>query len=289
MAAPPVGHVRDGACRIIIGNIPDYVDADMLKPLFMEAGAIVSLELVYRADQQGGKPRHRGYGFCEYEDNVSRDAAVRNLNGRAVQGVSLRVKPADGAKEQHMRQHEAEMREVPRLELEAQTPIAQALKKLTLAEACEMMEQMKQLAADDEDKAARILDGNPQLCMAFLYIFYYFGLIERDPEAEQVITMKRKQKRKEKEREERDIKRRRRMGLEPPLEPPLAPSAAASPPPSPPPPTPQELELQQLPVADRQAIHALLPEQLAGFAATEREQLEAYQNIMKANPGKWLS
>ena len=41
-------------------------------------------------DKETGKPK--GYGFCEYRDPEAAMSAVRNLNGREINGRPLRVR-----------------------------------------------------------------------------------------------------------------------------------------------------------------------------------------------------
>eukprot|EP01064_Diplonema_japonicum_P037777 TRINITY_DN8965_c1_g3_i1.p1 TRINITY_DN8965_c1_g3~~TRINITY_DN8965_c1_g3_i1.p1 ORF type:complete len:188 (+),score=42.28 TRINITY_DN8965_c1_g3_i1:61-624(+) len=182
---------KNNACRVMISNIPDYMEPEDLRPIFEEVGPVKSLEFVYHANTGAGKKhKHKGYGFCEYFDVAGKDAAVANLSQRSINGVVLRVKPADGGKETAVKEHEAQQKIIPRLELDATTPIAQRLKELSLTEIYEAVEQMKQLVADDEEKSKEILKQNPQLCMAMLHIFYYMGIIRRDPEAEQTQRMR---------------------------------------------------------------------------------------------------
>jgi cleavage stimulation factor subunit 2 len=49
-------------------------------------------------DRESGKPK--GYGFCEYGDGATAMSAMRNLNGREVNGRNLRVDFADGGEKQ---------------------------------------------------------------------------------------------------------------------------------------------------------------------------------------------
>lgn len=47
-------------------------------------------------DRDTGKAK--GYGFCEFRDSDTALSAMRNLNGRDLNGRSLRVDFADGEK-----------------------------------------------------------------------------------------------------------------------------------------------------------------------------------------------
>ncbi|KAJ9449295.1 Cleavage stimulating factor 64 [Diplonema papillatum] len=184
--------------QVIVGNIPEGMDKEALRPIMEEVGRVKQLDLVYHPSRRGDNkmPRHKGYGFCEYFETAAKDAAIRNLSKRNINGAFLRIRSADGGRDHAMKTYEAEVKEAPRLDLEGNMPIAQALRKLTLAEVYEAMEQMKQFIDDQEDKASLILRDNPQLGMALLQVLYYMGIVTYDPEREQ----ERKQRQKEKAR-----------------------------------------------------------------------------------------
>ena len=179
--------------KIMVGNIPDYMTEAMLKPILEEAGTVVRIDMMHRASFG-----HKGYCFVEYADEASRDTAVRNLGTRAVNGIKLKITPMDGTKDERAlsRLYETEQKDVPKMELEATTPIAMALKRLPLSDVFEATEQLKHLAIADEAKAASILKENPQLGMAILHILYYMGVRDRDPERDQEDNQRRRDARK---------------------------------------------------------------------------------------------
>ena len=79
------------ACSVFVGNVPYDVDEEMLKVIFATVGPIVSLRLMY--DKVTRQPK--GYGFCEYRDQETAYAAMRNLNNVECGGRPLRVDWAD--------------------------------------------------------------------------------------------------------------------------------------------------------------------------------------------------
>eukprot|EP01060_Flectonema_neradi_P033631 TRINITY_DN569_c5_g1_i1.p1 TRINITY_DN569_c5_g1~~TRINITY_DN569_c5_g1_i1.p1 ORF type:complete len:304 (+),score=74.12 TRINITY_DN569_c5_g1_i1:53-913(+) len=189
------------AHKVSVSNIPEYMDEAMLRPILGEVGTVKELQFIYSAKQsrQGEKQRHIGQAFCEYEDAASREAAIRNLPARNVNGIFLVVKGYDSQSttEKIVQQQIVAEKEVPHMDLESSSPIAEALKKLSLSEVYEAMEQMKQLVETQESTARQILKANPQLSMAILHIFYYMGVIHYEPEE----TMKRQSTMRHKNRE----------------------------------------------------------------------------------------
>ena len=174
------------AHKVSVSNIPEYMDEITLRPILEEVGPVKELQFIYSAKQsrQGEKQRHIGQAFCEYEDAASREAAIRNLPARNVNGIFLVVKGYDSQSttEKMVQQQIVAEKEVPHMDLESSSPIAEALKKLSLSEVYEAMEQMKQLVLTQETTARQILKSNPQLSMAILHIFYYMGVIHYEPE-----------------------------------------------------------------------------------------------------------
>ena len=59
--------VMDKSLRsVFVGNIPYEATEEKLKDIFSEVGPVTTFKLVY--DRETGKPK--GYGFCEYKDQV---------------------------------------------------------------------------------------------------------------------------------------------------------------------------------------------------------------------------
>ncbi len=84
---------RPGVVPVFVGNISFDTTEEMVRDIFAEVGPVVAVRLVTSKDS--GKPK--GYGFVEFPDSVTAEAAVRNLNGRELAGRALRVDFAEHA------------------------------------------------------------------------------------------------------------------------------------------------------------------------------------------------
>ncbi|KAF0975146.1 hypothetical protein FDP41_005899 [Naegleria fowleri] len=85
---------RNPSRCVFIGNIAYDAPLEKLKQLFNEAGQVVNFRMVY--DRETNKPK--GYAFCEFIDEASAMAAMKNLDGRDFNGRKLRVDFADNNK-----------------------------------------------------------------------------------------------------------------------------------------------------------------------------------------------
>ncbi|KAG2392695.1 hypothetical protein C9374_011420 [Naegleria lovaniensis] len=85
---------RNPSRCVFIGNIAYDAPLEKLKQLFNEAGTVVNFRMVY--DRETNKPK--GYAFCEFGDETSAMAAMKNLDGRDFNGRKLRVDFADNNK-----------------------------------------------------------------------------------------------------------------------------------------------------------------------------------------------
>lgn len=72
---------------IFVGNIPYDADENSIRQLFSEVGHVRSFRLV--TDRDTGMPK--GFGFLEYGDIQTAQSAVRNLQGREINGRKLRI------------------------------------------------------------------------------------------------------------------------------------------------------------------------------------------------------
>ncbi|KAF4658602.1 Cleavage stimulation factor subunit 2 [Perkinsus chesapeaki] len=82
---------QNRSCSVFVGNVPYDVDEEQLKTIFSTVGPVVSFRLMH--DKVTGRPK--GYGFCEYADQETAYAAMRNLNNVECGGRPLRVDWAD--------------------------------------------------------------------------------------------------------------------------------------------------------------------------------------------------
>lgn len=79
--------------NIFVGNLPFTVTETDLRQLFEQHGPVQSIKLI--TDRESG--RSRGFGFIEM-DNSEADAAIKALNGMAMQGRNIKVNQAEARK-----------------------------------------------------------------------------------------------------------------------------------------------------------------------------------------------
>jgi len=77
--------------KLYVGNLPFSLGESDLRDLFEEHGAIESINVIM--DRDTGRPR--GFAFVEFEDASSADKAQRALDGREIDGRSIRVNEAN--------------------------------------------------------------------------------------------------------------------------------------------------------------------------------------------------
>jgi RNA recognition motif-containing protein len=77
------------ATRVFIGNLAVAVSDQELSALFAAYGKVLKAEVVR---SRGG--RGRGFGFVELSSETEAAQAIRELNGRELQGKALTVSPA---------------------------------------------------------------------------------------------------------------------------------------------------------------------------------------------------
>ena len=78
------------AKKLYVGNLPFSTTEADLRRLFEKHGTLASVAVI--TDRETG--RSRGFGFVEFADDASADAAVEALNGADFSGRSLRVNEA---------------------------------------------------------------------------------------------------------------------------------------------------------------------------------------------------
>ena len=78
------------AKKLYVGNVSFDMSDDELKEAFSEFGEIVSATIV--TDRVSG--RSRGFGFVEFTDEPSAQAAKEAMNGKSVMGRMLKVDDA---------------------------------------------------------------------------------------------------------------------------------------------------------------------------------------------------
>lgn len=73
--------------KLFIGSLPWAIDDQGLQELFSAYGEVVSARVI--TDRESG--RSRGFGFVEYNDEASAQAALNAMNGAEVQGRTITV------------------------------------------------------------------------------------------------------------------------------------------------------------------------------------------------------
>jgi RNA recognition motif-containing protein len=76
--------------KIYVGNLPWSATDASLQDAFSAFGEVTSASVV--TDRETG--RSRGFGFIEMEDGADADKAIRELDGRDLDGRAMRVNEA---------------------------------------------------------------------------------------------------------------------------------------------------------------------------------------------------
>jgi RNA recognition motif-containing protein len=77
--------------NIYIGNLAQGMTVDALKDLFVEFGEVESCKII--SDRRSGSSK--GFGFVEMPSNSEADQAIKNLNGKFIDGQNIKVNHAD--------------------------------------------------------------------------------------------------------------------------------------------------------------------------------------------------
>ena len=73
--------------NLYVGNLPYDLSEDDLRAAFAAYGEVASANII--TDRETG--RSKGFGFVEMPDNSSADAAIKGLNGSALNGRAIKV------------------------------------------------------------------------------------------------------------------------------------------------------------------------------------------------------
>ncbi len=73
--------------KVFVGNLPFAVTDEKLKTEFAKFGNVESARVV--TDKHTS--RSRGYGFVEFADQASAEAAIQGMNGQQMEGRPLTV------------------------------------------------------------------------------------------------------------------------------------------------------------------------------------------------------
>lgn len=81
--------------RLYVGNLPFHATEDLLSQHFATSGSVVSVSVVL--DHVTG--RSRGFAFIDMESPAAAQKAIADLDGREMEGRSLRVRIAEERKQ----------------------------------------------------------------------------------------------------------------------------------------------------------------------------------------------
>lgn len=73
--------------KLYVGNLPYSVDGEGLKTLFAEAGEVT--EAIVISDKFSG--RSKGFGFVTMKDDAAAEKAIKDMDGKEVEGRALKV------------------------------------------------------------------------------------------------------------------------------------------------------------------------------------------------------
>jgi RNA recognition motif-containing protein len=77
--------------NMYIGNLAYDVTENDLRNAFSEFGEVSSVKII--TDKFSGRPK--GFGFVEMPDNSEADQAIKALNGKVLNGRSIKVNQAE--------------------------------------------------------------------------------------------------------------------------------------------------------------------------------------------------
>ena len=164
---------------VFVGNIVYNVTEQQVRELMGEVGPVVKVTMVI--DRATGQ--HKGYGFCQYMDEATAQSAIRNLNGRQLNGREIRVSTAtsDGGSR-------GTTASAPTPAPAPQKPtesldelIKKALDQLTVHQLYDCVKQMKILVDQKPETARKVLLENPALAQAMLQAQWRLGMVRADP------------------------------------------------------------------------------------------------------------
>ncbi|MEK6842322.1 MAG: RNA-binding protein [Nanoarchaeota archaeon] len=76
--------------KLYIGNLPFTVDSDKLKEIFSEFGNVEEATVITDKFSR----RSKGFGFVTFENDADADKALEGMNGKEVEGRSIKVSEA---------------------------------------------------------------------------------------------------------------------------------------------------------------------------------------------------
>ena len=183
------------ASTVFFSNIPAAYTEAALRPHFERVGPVVSFRIV---------DNHQGetvFGFCDYSDPQSAQAACSALNGKKLGSTAMKVGLADRKRKRENDVSDpgradgkgrkgggpSEIPDGHQFKLPPTDPLLAALNNVAIPDAYEAVEQLRLLALDNPAAARDLLEKYPQLTIATTIILQHAGKLptELPPEASQ--------------------------------------------------------------------------------------------------------
>jgi len=154
---------------VFVGNIDFDVNEQKIVEELGTVGKVVSFRMVY--DKATG--RSKGYGFCEYESPLIAEAAMKTLrisfNGRPVKinYAENDMPMSRGREEEPARPYQMDN-------------ILQVLDTMNTRYLREVMEYFKKMAENQPSQLNELLDQNPKLVVALLWMLAKLELVDEN-------------------------------------------------------------------------------------------------------------
>jgi cleavage stimulation factor subunit 2 len=186
---------------VFVGNLDYTTTEEQLYAMFSEIGKIVKVRLVTDA----GTGKFRGFAFVEFETPHDALAAIRNMNGKELNGRSVRVNFSNNSHLESLAKQlgmdagqptEQTQRSTAQQQSTAQQPpagpgtvaVADALKSMSKAEMYDIVSEFKERADNDPDEARRLLASHPQLPEAMLFLMSKLDMIKTDVQTQDSVS-----------------------------------------------------------------------------------------------------
>lgn len=76
--------------KLYVGNLPYSIDNDGLKNLFSDIGEVIDAVVI--TDKASG--RSKGFGFVTMKDDATAEKAIKEMNGKDLEGRAIVVNVA---------------------------------------------------------------------------------------------------------------------------------------------------------------------------------------------------
>ncbi len=83
------------ATKLFVGSLPYSLTEEQLESIFKEVGKVESAKIIFDRDSN----RSKGFGFVEMSTEDEAQAAIKQLNGKEVEGRQITVNEARPMKE----------------------------------------------------------------------------------------------------------------------------------------------------------------------------------------------